>query len=336
MGVLSIGADETPKLDASLRHRNWYRPASGDTPTPPDAPTLDSATAGDGLVDLVWTAGGGGAATSYTVSRGTSAGSETQLAAGVTGTSYTDDTALNGVTYYYTVQAVNSAGTSAASNETSATPNPATIPDPIAVAAGAVGTAGPLVLTAGVDVPEGSTLLAAVSLTFSTAPDSLTITDAAGNDYLVDVPAYATSFNLDRARVTAAIAKNDAITVTATGGAVSAIVATVDAVISAAITPDAGAPTNPTGVGNSTTHQIATTEIPGRLMYGVDVAFGAEAHGPTTSAPFTQANASASGTGHGTATAYELPTTGNAVDFTDTLWATGHSGAMIVVPYKLI
>ena len=91
-------------------------------PSAPAAPTGLTATAGNASVSLGWTASSG--ASSYNVYRGTSAGGEsgTAIATGVTTTSYTDATATNGTTYYYKVAAVNSTGTSALSNEASATP----------------------------------------------------------------------------------------------------------------------------------------------------------------------------------------------------------------------
>ena len=92
------------------------------TPAVPPAPTALAATGGNAKVGLTWTASTGAA--SYNVYRGTSTGAEstTPLSTGLTGTSFTDSTAANGTTYYYTVAAVNANGTSAMSNEASATP----------------------------------------------------------------------------------------------------------------------------------------------------------------------------------------------------------------------
>jgi fibronectin type 3 domain-containing protein len=86
------------------------------------APTGLTATGGNGLVTLGWTASPG--ATSYNVYRGTTAGGEsgTAIATGVSGITYTDSTVTNGTTYYYKVAAVNSGGTSGLSNEASALP----------------------------------------------------------------------------------------------------------------------------------------------------------------------------------------------------------------------
>ncbi|MBU5615405.1 protease pro-enzyme activation domain-containing protein [Geomonas azotofigens] len=87
----------------------------------PAAPAGLKASAGNASVALGWSASSG--ATSYNVYRGTAAGKEgiTPVRTGLTTTSFTDSVA-NGVTYYYKVAAVNSAGTSALSNEAYATP----------------------------------------------------------------------------------------------------------------------------------------------------------------------------------------------------------------------
>lgn len=96
---------------------------AGATPqvSPPAAPTGLTATAGNNQVALSWTASTG--ATSYNVKRATvSGGPYTTIATGVSSTSYTDATAVNGTTYYYVVSAVNAGGESANSSEVSATP----------------------------------------------------------------------------------------------------------------------------------------------------------------------------------------------------------------------
>lgn len=89
----------------------------------PAAPTSLGATAGDASVSLVWTAPSG-TVSSYTIRRSTSSGSGySNISAGsVTGTTYTDSTAVNGTTYFYVVAAVNAGGTGSNSNEVSATP----------------------------------------------------------------------------------------------------------------------------------------------------------------------------------------------------------------------
>jgi len=102
--------------------------------TVPSAPSGLVASGGAGSVSLSWSApasDGGSPVTGYNVYRGTSAGGEsaTPLATGVTTTTFTDTTAVNGTTYFYKVTAVNAVGVSAQSNEASATPQPAaTVP----------------------------------------------------------------------------------------------------------------------------------------------------------------------------------------------------------------
>jgi serine protease len=86
----------------------------------PAAPAGLGSSAGNAQVALAWSASAG--ATSYNVKRGTLSGAETTLIAGVTSTGYVDTTTANGTTYFYTVSASNSAGESANSNESAATP----------------------------------------------------------------------------------------------------------------------------------------------------------------------------------------------------------------------
>ncbi len=88
----------------------------------PAAPTnLIASTVSSSQINLSWNAVSG--ATSYDIFRGTSSAGESAqpIATGIASTSYSN-TGLNASTaYYYTVEAVNSAGTSTASNEASAT-----------------------------------------------------------------------------------------------------------------------------------------------------------------------------------------------------------------------
>ena len=93
------------------------------TPTlgTPTAPTGLAATPGNTQVALSWTAPAVGNPTSYNVLRGTNSGIY-PVTNTSSSTSYTDTGLANGTTYYYVVEAVNSAGTSANSTQVIATP----------------------------------------------------------------------------------------------------------------------------------------------------------------------------------------------------------------------
>jgi cellulose 1,4-beta-cellobiosidase len=76
---------------------------------------------------LTWI--GSAEAVSYRVHRGTSSGGPySAIAAGLTATSYSDATVINGVAYHYVVTAVNCAGESTNSNEAVATPSAPAVP----------------------------------------------------------------------------------------------------------------------------------------------------------------------------------------------------------------
>jgi fibronectin type 3 domain-containing protein len=101
-------------------------PESGGTPgvddsLPTGAPTGLSASFTNQQVVLVWSAVAGAA--SYNVYRGPGPGGEatTPIATGVTTAGFTDSAAVGGITYYYTVTAVDPGGSSPASNEASIT-----------------------------------------------------------------------------------------------------------------------------------------------------------------------------------------------------------------------
>jgi hypothetical protein len=91
----------------------------------PPAPSNLTAIAGNNTVALAWTASG---ATGFNVKRATvQNGPYTTIAPNISAssTNYTDNSAVNGTTYYYVVSAI-SYGESPNSNEVSATPLPVT------------------------------------------------------------------------------------------------------------------------------------------------------------------------------------------------------------------
>ena len=98
------------------------------TPQPgPTAPSNLTATAGNGQVQLSWSAVSG--ATSYVVYAGTTSGSLSPIAAGVTSIGYVATELSNGTTYYFQVAASNASVTGARSSQVSATPQ-AVVPAP--------------------------------------------------------------------------------------------------------------------------------------------------------------------------------------------------------------
>src|SRR5258708_1859466 len=123
-GQVAYQNDSPSTFTATLTNNSWQT----SPPPPPAAPTGLAATAvSSSQINLSWTATSG--ATSYNVKRATvSGGPYTTIATGVTATSYTDATAVNGTTYFYVVSAVNAGGESANSAQVSATPSAPTIP----------------------------------------------------------------------------------------------------------------------------------------------------------------------------------------------------------------
>ena len=94
----------------------------------PSVPSGLSVAAGNNGVNLSWTPAYG--VTSYKLYRSTTTGGEgtTPIASSIAHPPYTDNGLTDGTTYYYTIAAVNGAGTSAPSTEVSATPAVPTVP----------------------------------------------------------------------------------------------------------------------------------------------------------------------------------------------------------------
>lgn len=108
-------------VNASLKSNNSAVVNGAPILAAPAVPILSPAVPGVAQVSLSW--GEVAGAESYAVKRATTpGGSYTTIASTVTGTTYTDTGRTNGTTYYYVVTATNTIGTSANSNEVSATP----------------------------------------------------------------------------------------------------------------------------------------------------------------------------------------------------------------------
>jgi fibronectin type 3 domain-containing protein len=87
---------------------------------PPGIPTGLTVIPGDTQASLSWTATTG--ATSYNIYRSTTSGAEVQIQTGVSTNSYNDTGLTNGTTYYYKINAANTAGESGLSSEVSVVP----------------------------------------------------------------------------------------------------------------------------------------------------------------------------------------------------------------------
>jgi fibronectin type 3 domain-containing protein len=117
---------------------------------PPLAPTGLTAISSNAAVALAWSPAAG--ANSYLVNRSTvSGGPYTNIASGVTATTYVDTGLINGTTYYYVVAATNSYGLGSNSGEAGATPWPWQTQD-----IGAVGISGSATLSNGVFIVTGA------------------------------------------------------------------------------------------------------------------------------------------------------------------------------------
>lgn len=159
----------------------------------PSAPTSLNATAGATQIDLTWTAPTTGSGTiTYNILRGTSSGTETALANGVSSTVYTDSSASFGTTYYYYVVATNSVTTSVPSNEVSASPTGVTPSAPLAV----IATAGAAQIDLAWSVPSIGSGTITYNILRGTSPGSETslATGVSGLVYTDSSASYGTTY----------------------------------------------------------------------------------------------------------------------------------------------
>jgi hypothetical protein len=106
-GQVAFQNDSGSTFTVTLTDNSWQGARVPRVPRLPPAPTGLTATAGNNQVALRWSISKG--VTSYNVKRATlSGGPYTNIATGVTATSYTDTGVVNGTTYCYLVSAANS------------------------------------------------------------------------------------------------------------------------------------------------------------------------------------------------------------------------------------
>jgi hypothetical protein len=124
--MFNVASDGVSRVDVLDITAGGTPPSCSGPPTAP--PGLSASAVSTSQINLSWsatTAPTGCSVGSYNVFRSTTANftssGSNEIAGGVTATSYSDTTASCGTTYYYAVEAVDSAGASAASNQANAT-----------------------------------------------------------------------------------------------------------------------------------------------------------------------------------------------------------------------
>jgi beta-glucanase (GH16 family) len=122
----------SPAQPMTVDYIRWYTPTTGVCQANPSAPTNLVATAtSSSVIGLTWTEPappGNCTISSYNIYRSTTSGftpgSGNLIASGVTSPSYSNTGLTASTTYYYLVEAIDSFGTSQASNQASATTQP--------------------------------------------------------------------------------------------------------------------------------------------------------------------------------------------------------------------
>ncbi len=147
-------------------------------PIAPSAPTGVQAARDDGQALISWNSVSN--ADSYSVKRSTTSGGPyTDVATGLSTTSYTDTGLTNGVTYYYVVSAVNSVGESANSAEVSVTPAQPQLPGAFTLTGSPGNGEVDLAWTASID----ATSYAVERATSASGPFTTLETDVSGQQY---------------------------------------------------------------------------------------------------------------------------------------------------------
>lgn len=158
-------------------------------PEAPAAPTLASATGGDGSVTLSWSTppNGGSTITGYAVYRGTSSGSLSLLETIGVQNEYVDGAVTNGTPYWYAVAAVNGIGEGPQSNELSATPQVVLSAPSAPRNLKAKATSAAVVLSWNEPLANGGSEVTSYRIHRGTSPRSLT--------FLAEVPASESTYD---------------------------------------------------------------------------------------------------------------------------------------------
>ena len=142
-------------------------------PTVPGAPTIGTATAGNALATVTFTApasNGGAAITGYTVTSSPAGGIDSN--AGTTGLTHTITGLSNGTAYTFTVKATNSVGISPASSASNSV-TPVTVP---AAPTAVTGVAGNAQVTISFTAPANTGGAAITGYTVTSSPGGITAT----------------------------------------------------------------------------------------------------------------------------------------------------------------
>jgi hypothetical protein len=169
----------------------------------PSAPAL-TAMPGSAVAHLRWetpSSSGGDPVTAYKVLRGTATGAESALATVTGGATHTydDSSVTNGTKYFYEVEAVSAAGTSAASTEASATPSASAkpsvyVPDVTATASATSGATTTMSVPVSLSAPAAGSV--SVELFTQYVSSANPGSDYVPTDTMVTFPAGTTTENV--------------------------------------------------------------------------------------------------------------------------------------------
>jgi len=227
----------------------------GNTVAAPAFVTTLQAAGGNASVTLTWTVPSG-SPTFYIVYRGTSAGGEnvvSPVATYVTGSPWTDTTAVNGQIYYYQVASMNAGGFGGLSNEVSATPQ----------ASSSLLTPNVSVIPTFSRLSTGSSLSVQVTVSGSGATPTGTVTLSGGSYTSVQETLVSSSYTFT-IPANSLTAGTDTLTVSYSGDS-NYLAATG----SSSVTVTPAAPTGLTATAGNGTVALSWTAISGATSYNI-------------------------------------------------------------------